>query len=54
MKRILLTLCAVMLAVALQAQEHMSFKGISMGGNLSTFVSALKNQGFTQEGQFGK
>lgn len=49
MKRILLTLCAVMVAVTLQAQEHMSFKGISMGGNLSTFVSALKNQGFIQE-----
>lgn len=48
MKRILLTLCAVILAVTLQAQEHMTFKGVPMGSNISSFVSQLKSKGFTQ------
>lgn len=49
MKRFLLTMCAVILAVALQAQEHMTFKGIAMGCDLTTFISKLQAQGFTQE-----
>ena len=51
MKKILLTLCAVILAVTLQAQEHMAFKGVSMGCNITSFVSQLKTKGFTVEYQ---
>lgn len=49
MKRILLTFCAVMLTMALHAQEHMTFKGIPIDGSLSSFVSQLKSKGFTHE-----
>lgn len=51
MKRILLTLCAVILAVTLNAQEHMTFKGVSMGCNITSFISQLKTKGFTIEHQ---
>ena len=47
MKRILLTLCAVILAVTLNAQEHMTFKGVSLGCEITSFVSQLKAKGFT-------
>ena len=49
MKRFLVTLFAILFSVAIYAQEHLSFKGISMGCDLTTFVSKLKGQGFTQE-----
>ena len=49
MKRFLLTFCAVLFSIAVFAQEHMTFKGIPMGCDLTTFVSKLKDQGFTQE-----
>ena len=51
MKKILLTLCTVILAVTLQAQEHMAFKGVSMGINITSFVSQLEAKGFTVEHQ---
>lgn len=47
MKKILLTLCVGLLTFAVQAQEHMTFKGVSMGCNITTFVSQLKAKGFT-------
>lgn len=47
MKRIFLTLAAIILAVVMQAQEHMSFKGISMNTDITSFVSQLKADGFT-------
>ena len=47
MKKILLTLCVGLLTLAVQAQEHMAFKGVSMGCNITTFVSQLKAKGFT-------
>jgi len=47
MKKILLTLCVGLLTLAVQAQEHMTFKGVSMGCNITTFVSQLKAKGFT-------
>ena len=49
MKRILLTFCAVMLTMALHAQEHMTFKGIPIDGPLSSFISQLETKGFTHE-----
>lgn len=54
MRRFLLAFCAIMLTMALHAQEHLTFKGIPMGSNLATFVSKLKSQGFTQEGDYGE
>ena len=47
MKRILITLCAVILSFSAQAQEHMTFKGVSMGCDITTFVSQLESKGFT-------
>ena len=49
MKKILLTLCVGLLTFAIHAQEHMIFKDVSMGCNITTFVSQLKAKGFTVE-----
>lgn len=46
MKKFFLTLTAVIIAVGLQAQEHLSFKGISMNTDIASFVSQLKADGF--------
>ena len=51
MKKILLTFCTIVLALALQAQEHMAFKGVSMDCNITSFVSQLKAKGYTVEYQ---
>lgn len=47
MKKILLTLCTLLIVALTQAQEHMTFKDISMDCNLTTFVSKLKAKGYT-------
>lgn len=47
MKRFLLTLCAISFSLAVFAQEHMTFKGVSMDNSLSSFISQLKSKGFT-------
>ena len=47
MKKLLLALCAMFSVVMTQAQEHMVFKGISMGCDLTTFVSQLQAKGYT-------
>jgi len=49
MKRFLLTLCAILFSIAVFAQEHMTFKDVPMGCDLTTFVSKLKSQGFVQD-----
>ena len=49
MKKIILALCAIFCVVTTQAQEHMTFKGVSMGCDLMTFVSRLKDKGCTVE-----
>ena len=46
MKKILLTLCTVLIVAFTQAQEHMTFKDISMNCNLTTFVSKLEAKGY--------
>lgn len=51
MKKILLTFCTIVLALAAQAQEHMVFKGVSMDCNITSFVSQLKAKGYTLEYQ---
>ena len=46
MKKILLTICTLLIVVLAQAQEHMTFKDISMDCNLTTFVSKLEAKGY--------
>ena len=45
MKKILIYICATLFAVASYAQEHMTFKGISMDCDIDTFVAKLENGG---------
>lgn len=47
MKKILITLCIIMLSFAMRAQEHMTFMGIPIDGKISTFVQKLEDKGFT-------
>ncbi len=47
MKKLILTLAAIVLAVSAFAQDqHLKFKGIPIDGPLNSFVSSLKSQGF--------
>lgn len=50
MKHILLTLCIFFAAIAANAQEHLSFKGIPIEGSISTFCQKLEAKGFAQLG----
>lgn len=45
MKKILIYICAILFAVTSYAQEHMTFKGISMDCDIDTFVAKLENGG---------
>ena len=47
MKKILITLCIIMLSFAMRAQEHMTFMGIPIDGKISTFTQKLEDKGFT-------
>ena len=49
MKKILLTLWTVLIVTFAQAQEHMTFKDISMDCDLTTFVSKLEAKGYTTD-----
>lgn len=46
MKKILLTICTLLIVALAQAQEHMTFKDISMDCDLTTFVAKLKAKGY--------
>lgn len=45
MKKFTLSLLVAFFSVALVAQEHMTFKSVSMEKNINEFVSALKSKG---------
>ena len=47
MKKILITLCIIILSFAMRAQEHMTFMGIPIDGKISAFVQKLEDKGFT-------
>lgn len=47
MKKILITLCIIMLSFAMRAQEHMTFMGIPIDGKISAFTQKLEDKGFT-------
>lgn len=48
MKHLLLTLCIFFAAIAANAQEHLSFKGIPIEGSITTFCQKLKAKGLVQ------
>lgn len=48
MKHILITLCVLFSVILSNAQEHLSFKGIPIEGDISSFCRKLKSKGFTQ------
>ncbi|MBQ8745937.1 MAG: hypothetical protein IJZ05_06245 [Rikenellaceae bacterium] len=45
MKKLFISICVVMFVFVAQAQEHMTFKGISMDCDIDTFVAKLENGG---------
>ena len=45
MKKIFISICAVLLAFVAQAQEHMVFKGVSMDCDIDTFIAKLEKSG---------
>ncbi len=47
MKKIIFTLSLLSVAINLMAQEHLSFKGIPIGGSMTEFCQKLKAKGFT-------
>ena len=49
MKKLLLTICAISFAMLVHAQGHMSFKGVSMGRDLTSFVAELTAKGYNKE-----
>ena len=53
MKKIISIMVMLLFSASLMAQEHLSFKGIPITGNLSSFCQQLKNKGFTMLGKSG-
>lgn len=50
MKKFIVILCFLIVAVVSNAQEHLSFKGIPIEGSITTFCQKLKAKGFVQLG----
>lgn len=48
MKHIFLSICILFVAIAANAQEHLSFKGIPIEGSITTFCQKLKAKGLEQ------
>ena len=46
MKKILLTICTLLILALAQAQEHMTFKDIPMDCDITTFISKLESKGY--------
>ena len=51
MRRFLVTITLLFTIINIIAQEHLSFKGIPIEGNINTFCQKLKTKGFTQIGR---
>lgn len=51
MKKMVLSLILAMMACAMMAQEHMTFKGVEIDGTMEEFVAKLKEKGFVYEGE---
>lgn len=48
MKHILITICIFIATITVNAQEHLSFKGIPIEGSISSFCQKLKAKGLVQ------
>ena len=53
MKKLIFSLVLMVVAWAVMAQEHMTFKGVEINGTLEEFVAQLKEKGFVYEGDDG-
>lgn len=63
MKKLFFAILLCVISISVSAQEHLTFKGIPIDGNLNSFVEKLKAKGFSQivvnsdgammEGEFG-
>jgi predicted nucleic acid-binding Zn finger protein len=51
MKKMVLSLMIAMMACAMMAQEHMTFKGVEINGPQKEFVEQLKEKGFVYDGE---
>ena len=51
MKKILVNLIILFVAINIMAQEHLSFKGIPIEGSMTEFCQKLKTKGFTSIGR---
>lgn len=51
MKKILVNLTILFVAINIMAQEHLSFKGIPIEGSMTEFCQKLKTKGFTSIGR---
>lgn len=51
MKKIVIILTVLFVAIDIMAQEHLSFKGIPIKGSLTEFCQKLKSKGFTSTGR---
>lgn len=50
MKKILITIFAILFAICSFAQEHLTFKGVPIDGTLSSYVAKMKAKGFSYLG----
>lgn len=51
MRKLLITLTMLFAAINIMAQEHLSFKGISIEGSMTAFCQKLEAKGFTKMGR---
>ena len=51
MKKFIATLTVLFIAINIMAQEHLTFKGISIEGSMTEFCQKLKTKGFTSIGR---
>lgn len=51
MKKFLITLTTLFVAINIMAQEHLTFKGIPIEGSMTEFCQKLKTKGFTSIGR---
>lgn len=49
MKKYLVALLVIFISTGVIAQEHLTFKGIEINGDIKEFVTKLKNNGYSQD-----
>lgn len=53
MKKSILTIAGLFIALTSMAQEHLSFKGVPIKGSMESFCKKLEDKGFTELGNDG-